>query len=455
MTQAAAARPIASARPAKAGAFNRERVTSVRQFTDRLFSFRTTRDAAFRFENGQFAMIGLELEDRPLLRAYSMASSNYDEELEFYSIKVDDGPLTSRLQHIAVGDTVLVGRKPTGTLVQSSLLPGKRLYLLSTGTGIAPFASIIRDPDVYDRYEQIVLVHGARHVAELQYGVEVVQAVKDDEFLGDYAREKLVHYRDRHPRTLRHTGRITAAIETGKLFADLGAPEPRARARSRHDLRRSGRAERSGGRARSPQFRRGQRRRAGLIRHREGVRGTLTRKAAACGCGRSRGDGLEFGAKMPKPKTPLLTVDAVIFDAQERLLVIRRKNPPFQNACALPGGFVDIGEDVETACRRELLEETGLTVGKLTLVGVYSDPARDPRGHTCSVAFVGKARVDARRRRRRRRGGGMDRRLEGQDVRLRPQADRRRRGPHAAAQVALSAIRTPAHSRPDKRAPAA
>lgn len=225
MTQAAAARPIETARPAKAGAFNRERVVSVRQFTDRLFSFRTTRDAAFRFENGQFAMIGLELEDRPLLRAYSMASSNYDEELEFYSIKVDDGPLTSRLQHIAVGDTILIGRKPTGTLVQSSLLPGKRLYLLSTGTGIAPFASIIRDPDVYDRYEQIVLVHGCRHVAELQYGVEVVQAVKDDEFLGDYAREKLVHYPTVTREAYVNTGRITAAIETGKLFADLGAPD--------------------------------------------------------------------------------------------------------------------------------------------------------------------------------------------------------------------------------------
>ena len=217
------ARQLAPSR--KAGAFNRETVTSVRQYTDRLFSFRTTRDASFRFENGQFAMIGLEVDGRPLLRAYSMASSNYDEFLEFYSIKVEDGPLTSRLRHIAVGDTVLVGRKPTGTLVQSSLLPGKRLYLLSTGTGVAPFASIVKDPAVYDRYEKIVLVHGCRHVAELQYGLDLVDSVRADEFLGEYAREKLVHYASATREPYANQGRITAAIETGKMFHTLGAPD--------------------------------------------------------------------------------------------------------------------------------------------------------------------------------------------------------------------------------------
>ncbi|MDE2364415.1 MAG: ferredoxin--NADP reductase [Hyphomicrobiales bacterium] len=225
MTNAAAARPTAVAQPKKAGAFNRETVTGVRQYTDRLFSFTTTRDASFRFENGQFAMIGLEVDGRPLLRAYSMASSNYDEHLEFYSIKVENGPLTSRLRHIAVGDTVLVGRKPTGTLVQSSLLPGKRLYLLSTGTGIAPFASVIRDPAVYERYDRIVLVHGCRHVAELQYGHDLVAAVRADEYLGDEAREKLVHYATATREAHVNHGRITAAIETGRLFSAIGAPD--------------------------------------------------------------------------------------------------------------------------------------------------------------------------------------------------------------------------------------
>jgi len=225
MTQSAAARSHDTPAPQKkAGAFNRETVTHVAQYTDRLFSFRTTRGPSFRFENGQFAMIGLEVDGRPLLRAYSMASSNYDEDIEFYSIKVEDGPLTSRLRHIRVGDTVLVGRKPTGTLVQSSLLPGKRLYLLSTGTGLAPFVSIVKDPDVYERYERIVLVHGCRHVAELQYGVERVEAVRNDEFLGEFAREKLVHYPTATREPYVNRGRITAAIESGELFQKIGAP---------------------------------------------------------------------------------------------------------------------------------------------------------------------------------------------------------------------------------------
>ncbi len=226
MTRPAAVEKIEAAAPPKkpSGAFNRERVTYVRQFTDRLFTFRTTRDPSFRFENGQFVMIGLEVDGRPLLRAYSMASANYEEELEFYSIKVENGPLTSRLQHINVGDTVLVGRKPTGTLVQSSLLPGKRLYLFSTGTGVAPFASVIKDPDVYDRYEKIVLVHGCRQISELEYGADIVKTAHESEFLGEYAREKLAHYPTVTREPYVNNGRITAAIESGRLFETLGVP---------------------------------------------------------------------------------------------------------------------------------------------------------------------------------------------------------------------------------------
>ena len=206
------------------GAFNRERVLSVRHYTDRLFSFTTTRDPAFRFENGQFAMIGLEVEGRPLLRAYSIASANYEDDLEFFSIKVPDGPLTSRLQHIVAGDTVLVGRKPTGTLVQSSLLPGRRLYLLSSGTGLAPFAGIIKDPEIYERYETVVLVHGCRQVAELAFGTDVVHRVLTDEFLGEMAAGKLVHYPTVTREAYRNQGRVTDLIESGRLFADLGLP---------------------------------------------------------------------------------------------------------------------------------------------------------------------------------------------------------------------------------------
>src|SRR5262245_1216299 len=144
---------------------NRERVISVRHWTDSLFSFTATRDPSFRFLNGQFTMVGIEVEGRPLLRAYSLASANHEDELEFFSIKVPDGPLTSRLQRIREGDTILVGRKATGTLIHDNLLPGRRLYLLSTGTGLAPFVSIIKDPDIYERFETVVLVHGCRQVA--------------------------------------------------------------------------------------------------------------------------------------------------------------------------------------------------------------------------------------------------------------------------------------------------
>src|SRR5882724_12906212 len=175
-------------------AFHREKVLSVRHWTDTLFSFTATRDAGFRFQNGQFAMIGLEVDGRPLLRAYSMASANHEEALEFFSIKVQDGPLTSRLQRIRPGDTVLVGRKATGTLIADNLLPGRRLLLLSTGTGLAPFSSIIKDPEVYERYDDIVLVHGCRQVSELTYGERVVAGLREDEFFGPLLEDKLHYY---------------------------------------------------------------------------------------------------------------------------------------------------------------------------------------------------------------------------------------------------------------------
>src|ERR1700754_1600046 len=175
-------------------AFQKETVLSVRHWTDSLFSFTATRDPGFRFQNGQFAMIGLEVDGRPLMRAYSMASANHEEELEFFSIKVQDGPLTSRLQKIKEGDIILVGRKATGTLITGNLIPSKRLLLLSTGTGLAPFASLIKDPEVYDRYEQIVLVHGCRQVSELAYGEQLVKNLQEDELFGPLLAEKLVYY---------------------------------------------------------------------------------------------------------------------------------------------------------------------------------------------------------------------------------------------------------------------
>jgi ferredoxin--NADP+ reductase len=201
-----------------------ETVTGVRHWTPTLFSFTTTRDPAFRFLSGQFTMIGLQVDGKPLLRAYSMASPHYDEQLEFFSIKVADGPLTSRLQLIQEGSQVLVGRKAVGTLVQDSLTPGRNLYLLGTGTGLAPFASIIRDPDVYDRFERIILVHGAREVAELAYGEEIVSRLPGDELLGEVVAGKLLYYPTVTREPFRNQGRITTGLETGKLTTDLGLP---------------------------------------------------------------------------------------------------------------------------------------------------------------------------------------------------------------------------------------
>jgi ferredoxin--NADP+ reductase len=199
-----------------------ERVLTVHHWTDTLFSFTCTRDPAFRFKSGQFTMIGLMVDGRPLLRAYSMVNAHWEDQLEFLSIKVQDGPLTSRLQHILPNDTVLIGRKPVGTLLSESLLPGRTLYLLGTGTGLAPFMSLIKDPETYEPFERVVLVHGCRHIAELAYENEIEHALREHELLGEIIREKLIYYPTVTREPFRHMGRITDLIFTGKLPADLG-----------------------------------------------------------------------------------------------------------------------------------------------------------------------------------------------------------------------------------------
>jgi len=201
---------------------NQQTVLSVHHWTDTLFSFTCTRDASFRFENGQFSMVGLEVDGKPLIRAYSMASANYEENLEFLSIKVQDGPLTSRLQHLKVGDQVLIGKKPTGTLVVDNLLPGKVLWLLSTGTGLAPFMSVIKDPEVYDRYDRVVLTHTCRFIDELAYKEYITQSLPNHEHIGELISEKLVYYPTVTRQEFANRGRITDLIENGKLFEDLG-----------------------------------------------------------------------------------------------------------------------------------------------------------------------------------------------------------------------------------------
>ncbi len=204
--------------------FYEERVLSVHHWTDTLFSFTTTRDASFRFKNGQFTMIGLKVDEKPLLRAYSLASTNYDEDLEFFSIKVPDGPLTSRLQNLKVGDPIIVGKKAVGTLVLDNLRDGKRLFLLGTGTGLAPFLALIRDPETYERYAQVVLVHGCRQVAELAYGERIQSELPQDEFLGETIRNQLTYYPTVTREPFRNRGRITDLITSGQLFSDIGQP---------------------------------------------------------------------------------------------------------------------------------------------------------------------------------------------------------------------------------------
>ncbi|WP_153116929.1 ferredoxin--NADP reductase [Rhodocyclus tenuis] len=203
-----------------------ENVLSVRHWNERLFSFRTTRKAALRFENGQFVMLGLPRDDgRPLLRAYSMASPNYADYLEFFSIKVDNGPLTARLQHLKPGDEVLVGQKPTGTLTLHDLKPGKRVYLLSTGTGLAPFISLIQDPLIYERFRQVILVHGVRHITDLAYADFIRDELPHNEYFGEAVGKQLRYYPTVTREGYVNHGRITTLIETGRLFADLGLPE--------------------------------------------------------------------------------------------------------------------------------------------------------------------------------------------------------------------------------------
>ena len=201
-------------------------VTAVQHWTDRLFSFRVTRPPSLRFRSGEFVMIGL-LGDtgKPLLRAYSIASPNWDEELEFYSIKVPDGPLTSRLQHIKPGDQIILRPKPVGTLVHDALLPGKRLWFLATGTGIAPFASLMRDPETYEKFDQVIMMHTCREQAELDYGRQLVENLKADALIGEMAAEKLLYYPTTTRETSPHMGRITDNLTSGKVFADLCLPK--------------------------------------------------------------------------------------------------------------------------------------------------------------------------------------------------------------------------------------
>ena len=199
-------------------------VKNVRHWSDKLFSFTTTREPGLRFENGQFIMVGLEVGGRRIVRAYSIASANHEDELEFYSIKVPDGPLTSRLKEIREGETLLLSAKPTGTLVIRDLRPGKRLFMLATGTGFAPFASLVKDPEVYERFEQIILVRGARHAADLAYGDDIVERVRNDPYMGELARAQLLDYPTVTRDPYLHTGRVTTVIESGQLYADLGIP---------------------------------------------------------------------------------------------------------------------------------------------------------------------------------------------------------------------------------------
>jgi len=208
-------------------AFGTETVLDVRHWTDSYFSFTTTRDDGFRFDNGQFVMIGLEVDGRPLMRAYSIASANWEEQLEFFSIKVPNGPLTSRLQHIKPGDTVLIGRKPTGTLLIHDLFPGRNLYLLGTGTGLAPWLSIIKDPETYERFDRVILAHGVRQAKDLAYRDYIVNELPRHEYLSEQISKKLLYY----PAVTReeftwqgrdHRGRLTTLLDSGKIAADLG-----------------------------------------------------------------------------------------------------------------------------------------------------------------------------------------------------------------------------------------
>ena len=203
---------------------HKETVIDVHHWSDRLFTIKTTRDPSLRFRNGEFAMVGIEVDGKPLMRAYSMASSNYEDFLEFYSIKVPDGPLTSRLQHIKVGDELIVSKKPTGTLLWDHLRPGKHLYLLGTGTGLAPYLSIIKDPEVYENFEKVILVHGCRYINELTYQELITRQLQDNEYFGEDVKAKLIYYPAVTREPYKNYGRITTLIESGQLMEDIGLP---------------------------------------------------------------------------------------------------------------------------------------------------------------------------------------------------------------------------------------
>lgn len=216
-------KPVSDTAAIKVTLPDAQTVTSVTHWTDRLFSFRVTRPASLRFRSGEFVMIGLLGDNgKPLLRAYSIASPAWDEELEFYSIKVPDGPLTSKLQHIQPGEQIILRPKPVGTLVHDALLPGKRIWFLATGTGIAPFASLMREPETYEKYDQVVMMHTCRTVGELEYGRQLVESLKEDPLIGELVEGKLLYYPTTTREEFPHMGRITDNLASGKVFADLG-----------------------------------------------------------------------------------------------------------------------------------------------------------------------------------------------------------------------------------------
>ena len=200
----------------------KERVNSVRHWNDNLFSFTTSRNPSFRFKNGHFTMIGLETEGRPLMRAYSIASANHEHELEFFSIKVQDGPLTSKLQNLQVGDEILVSTKTTGTLILDHLKPGKNLYLISTGTGLAPFMSLIKDPELYEQYDKVILTHGCRFVSELAYKDFINHELPENEHIGELVKQKLIYYPTITREPFDNQGRLTHLLASGKLSENVG-----------------------------------------------------------------------------------------------------------------------------------------------------------------------------------------------------------------------------------------
>lgn len=226
MTETSATMDAPQTTTAKPHLPDAQTVTQVTHWTDNLFSFRVTRPKSLRFRSGEFVMIGLLGDNgKPLLRAYSIASPAWDEELEFYSIKVPDGPLTSRLQHIQPGDEIILRPKPVGTLVHDALLPGKRLWFLATGTGLAPFASLMREPETYEKYDQVIMMHTCRTVAELEYGRRLVESLKDDPLIGELVGDKLRYYPTTTREEFHSMGRVTDNLTSGKVFADLDLPK--------------------------------------------------------------------------------------------------------------------------------------------------------------------------------------------------------------------------------------